>query len=112
MDVAFAIDSEAVDVVRHGIAAADGAYDDETGKWVPGVAVDSTIAATIQPATGRNLIDAPEGVRTDARFAAWSRVAIVENDEITYAGDRYRVIWVAPRPQDGFTKAALGKLKP
>lgn len=116
MDVALAIDAEAVTVTLHGVALADGAYDNDpvtgTGKWVPGVAVDTPIVATVQPATGRNLFDAPEGVRTEARFAAWSRVTIRENDEITYDGERYRVVWRAPRPQDGFNKVALGKLKP
>lgn len=110
MDVAFAIDAEAVTVTLHTVATAGGAYN-AGGEWVPNASVDMPIAATVQPATGRNLNDAPEGVRTDARYAIWSRVSIAENDEITYSGKRYRVTWIADRPQDGFVKGAMGKLK-
>lgn len=107
MDVAEAIDAEAILVQRSAVADAGGSYDAD-GRWQDATAPSSDIYAAVQPATGRNLIDAPEGVRSEARFAIWSRAAIKENDRVTVSGETYRVIWTAPRPMDGFTKGALG----
>lgn len=110
IDVAIAIDAEAVDVTYYPVAAAGGAYN-QAGVWVPGGVSGSTIRAAIQPASGRILQELPEGVRTDARFTGWSRTAVREADEIGYASERWRIIYVWPRPADGFTRFAMGKTR-
>jgi hypothetical protein len=109
MDVALAIDAEAVTVQWFASIGA-GSYGTD-GKWSPGSGTSTDIQAAIQPATGRNLVDAPEGIRAESDFAIWTRSAIVLNQQIAYDGERYKIIWLAPRPQDGFRKGALGKVK-
>lgn len=108
IDVALAIDGEAVNVSLKRNAA--GHYD-QNGKWIPGVLSTSTIRAAIQPATGRQLEDLPDGIRNEARWLVWSRAEIRLDDVITHAGSGYRVIFVWPRADGGFHRAALGLLK-
>lgn len=108
IDVALAIDGEAVNVSLKRNAA--GHYD-QNGKWIPGVSSTSTIRAAIQPASGRQLEDLPDGIRNEARWLVWSRAEIRLDDVITHAGSSYRVMFVWPRADGGFHRAALGLLK-
>lgn len=113
MDVAQAIDAEAIDVTRTAVAAGSYATSGaNAGKFTPGAAAPATIRATVQPASGRALMDMEESVRIEARYFIWSRVQFVIGDKITYAGENFKIIFVWPRPQDGFSKAAMGRLKP
>lgn len=108
IDVALAIDGEAVNVTLKRKAA--GYYDDD-GNWVPGAPTTSTIRAAVQPASGRQLEDLPDGIRNEARWLVWSRSEIRLDDQITHAGSNYRVMFVWPRADGGFHRAALGLLK-
>lgn len=108
IDVALAIDGEAVNVSLTRRAAS--AYDDD-GNRVPGTPTTSTIRAAIQPASGRQLEDLPDGIRNEARWLVWSRSEIRLDDEIGHAGSRYRVMHVWPRFEGGFWRAAAGLLK-
>ena len=108
IDVAIAIDGEAVNVSLTRRAA--GANDDD-GNWVPGAPTTSTIRAAIQPASGRQLEDLPDGIRNEARWLVWSRAEIRLDDEITHAGSRYRIMHVWPRADGSFWRAAAGLLK-
>lgn len=105
MDVALAIDAEAISVTRLRDGA--GAYT-AGGKYVEGATVSTPIRAAIQPASGRQLQDLEEGIRSEARFMAWSRADLQVNDRITVGAAKYKIIFVWPRPQDGFNRAALG----
>lgn len=111
IDVAEAIDAEAGTVAYRPVAAAGGAYN-TGGAWVPVAPVPTTIAATIQPASGAALRDLPEGIRDEADYLGWSRTAVLLDDEIQFVGRWYRVMYVWPRVTDGFTRFALGRLKP
>lgn len=105
MDVAEAIDEEAVEVTLS--AAAAGSYD-AGGNWVAGGPTSGPIQAAIQPASGRVLQDLPEGLRAEVTLVGWSRSQVALGNEITYSGSNYRVVHVWPRPADGFYKFALG----
>lgn len=109
IDVAAAIDAEAwnVSLTREGA----GGYWNDDGDWVPGGPSTSTIRAAIQPASGRQLEDLPDGIRNEARWLVWSRSEIRLDDEIGHAGSRYRVMHVWPRDDGGFWRAAAGLLK-
>ncbi|MBN9074299.1 MAG: hypothetical protein J0H34_22405 [Rhizobiales bacterium] len=107
IDVAIAIDGEAVNVSLTRKAAGDYNAD---GEFVPGAPSTSTIRAAVQPASGRQLMDLPEGIRNEARWLAWSRSEIRLDDEMTQGGSRYRVMFVWPRAESGFWRAAMGLL--
>lgn len=105
---ASAIDRRAWIVTR--ILVAGGVYNDD-GEWVPGASASTTIKAVVQPVKGNQLMDMPEGIRTEAGWIAWSRSDIAVDDRITNKGIDYRVLFVWPRDQDGdFYRAALGKV--
>ena len=107
IDVAIAIDGEAVNVTIERKAA--GAYDGD-GKWVAGAETTSTIRAAVQPASGRQLMDLPEGIRNEARWLAWSRSEIRMDDTVVHAGSTYRVMFLWPRAEGSFWRAAMGLL--
>lgn len=109
IDVAIAIDGEAVNVslTREGA----GGYWNDDGDRVPGGPSTSTIRAAIQPASGRQLEDLPDGIRNEARWLVWSRAEIRLDDVITHAGSGYRVMHIWPRLDGGFWRAAAGLLK-
>lgn len=88
----------------------DGSYN-ATGDWVPGVPVDVPATAEVHPATGKKLLDLPEGIREEAEFFLWTQSALALDDVVVYGGANYRVTSVWYRPEGGFTKAVLGKLK-
>ncbi|MCA0343123.1 MAG: hypothetical protein LCH99_25750 [Proteobacteria bacterium] len=116
IDVAIAIDGEAVSVMRTTHAA--GSYDAD-GKGVPGASTTSTIRAVIQPASGHQLNDVPEGMRTSSDpkgvqtntgWLLWSRSEIKVDDQITSKGIVYRVMYLWPRDEGAFYRAALGRV--
>lgn len=108
IDVAIAIDGEAVNVSLMRLAAGD--YDAD-GNWIDGTSTTSTIRAAIQPASGRQLMDLPDGIRNEARWLVWSRSELRLDDTIGHGGSNYRVMHVWPRMEGGFHRAALGLLK-
>lgn len=107
IDVAIAIDGEAVAVTLKRAAA--GHYDDD-GNWIPGSETSTTIRAAVQPASGRQLMDLPEGIREEARWLVWSRSEIRKDDTIVHGGQSFRVMFVWPRAEGAFWRAAMGLL--
>lgn len=106
------IDRRAVSVSLTRRAA--GAYstaDATYGEWVPGAPTTTTIMAAIQPYTGRKLEDLPEGARSEAKWLAWSRAELRLDDVIAHGGFTYRVMYIWPRADGGFWRAALGQQK-
>lgn len=111
IDLARAIDAEAVSVTLTREAEGGYSTDPETyGKWVPGGKTEAQIRAAIQPASGRQLNDLPEGIRNEARWLIWTRSVITLGDTISNGGSEYRVMYVWPRIDGGFWRAALGLL--
>lgn len=108
-DIAIAIDRLAVEVTISSLEF--GAYNDD-GEFVRDATSAATIRAAVQPASGRQLMDLPEGIRAEARWLAWSRSEIRIDDVICHAGKNYRVLFVWPRGEGGFHRAAMGLLKP
>lgn len=106
IDVAIAIDGEAVAVNKTTRAA--GNYS-EAGDWVPGASSSTSIMAAIQPVNGNQLKDMPEGIRTEAGWVMWSRTSVALDDVITHGVITYRVLYVWPRADGGFFRAALGR---
>ena len=101
------IDRRAWLVTRERVVA--GGYNAD-GDYAPGATSSDEIRAVVQPISGNELKDMPEGIRTEARNVAWSRSEIKVDDEITDAGVTYRVLFVWPRDRDGeFYRAAMGK---
>ncbi|WP_116082107.1 hypothetical protein [Tropicimonas sp. IMCC34011] len=76
-----------------------GTYND-AGDYLPGTAASETILAAVQPASDKDLRDAPEGVREEAEFSLWTREDITEDDTVTgaaeFKGKPFRVLSVAP----------------
>lgn len=107
MDLGWVVDAEAVPIA---LEQQIGAYNAD-GKWV--ISGNQLVATqgTVQPATGRQLMDLPEGVHTEARFLLWTRSVLAEGDIVGYAGARYRVVFLWPRPEGSFYRAALGLTK-
>lgn len=105
IDVAAAIDAEAWNVSLTRNAA--GHYDDD-GDWVPGGPSTSTIRAAIQPASGRQLEDLPDGIRNEARWFVWSRSELKLDDKISHSDSTYKIMHVWPRMDGGFWRAAAG----
>ncbi|MCZ7974363.1 hypothetical protein O9X80_07655 [Agrobacterium salinitolerans] len=104
----YGIDRRAWTVIRTRLAA--GGYNDD-GEWVDGVPTPADIKAVVQPVKGAQLMDMPEGIRTEAGWIIWSRSDIALDDRITSNGINYRVLFVWDRDQDGeFYRAALGRL--
>lgn len=108
IDVAIAIDGEAVNVSL--IRKASGHYNND-GDWVDGASTTTSIRAAIQPASGRQLEDLPDGIRNEARWLVWSRSEIRLDDKVTHASSNYRIMHVWPRAEGGFWRAAAGLLK-
>ncbi|TBZ81417.1 MULTISPECIES: hypothetical protein [Rhizobium] len=84
-------------------------YDPDTGKAIPGATAVDPIKAVIQPATGNQLHDLPEGVRTEAQWLLWSRAEVLLDDTVTHKDINYRVVYVWPRDEGAFYRAALGR---
>lgn len=87
-----------------------GSYND-AGRWVNEILTDVPARAVVQPATGQKLMDLPEGDRNEARFFLWMREALALDDIVVYAGQSYRTVFVWPRPEGGYTRAAIGLMR-
>lgn len=115
IDVAIAIDGEAVSMTRTRVICGD--YTDD-GKLAAGTLAVVPIMAVIQPTSGarlhsgNQLEDAPEGIRTEAQWMLWSRSDIAVDDQITHRDVAYRVLFAWPRDEGGFSRAALGRETP
>lgn len=108
MTVTVAIDRLARSVSRRRLGA--GAYDGN-GNWVAGTPTITVISAAIQPISHAELKDLPEGIRDEAKVAAWSRSDLQLDDTIVDGGRQYRVIGVRPWDQFGFYRAILGEVE-
>lgn len=98
--------------------ASDGAYNDD-GDHIPGASTTIPIKAVVQPASGNQLLDVPEGMRVsstptgaqvNAGWLLWSRSEVRLNDHVFDAGVEYRVMYLWPRREGEFFRAALGRL--
>ena len=107
--VSFAIDKLAVSAVLKRVSD-HGEYD-SGGNKVPGDEVETNIRAAIQPISGFELKDLPEGIRKEARHVVWSRENLLTDDLIVVDSITHRVMYVWPRPEGKFTRAALGMKK-
>lgn len=107
IDVALAIDAEAIDLTHY--TRADGIYD-SGGFLVKGAETTVTIRGSVQPTNARELKDMPEGIRSEAMHTVRTRVRISADDEIGYDGRRWRVLKV--HEWKAYTKAWLGLKKP
>lgn len=83
---------------------------DGNGNRVPGAPIVVSISATVQPASGRQLMDMPEGIRDEARWLIWSAFAFETDHRVQLNGQTYKVLHVWRRQYGGFTRAALGLL--
>lgn len=103
---AAAIDRRAWAVTRNREAA--GSYN-ANGEYAAGASSTLPIRAVVQPVKGNQLMDMPEGIRTEAGWIAWSRSDMIVDDRIADDGRTYRVLFAWPRTRDGeFYRAALG----
>lgn len=84
---------------------------DTKGKAVKPAPTTTSIKAVIQPARGVQLMDMPEGLRAEAGWIMWSRSELSLDNVIIHKGARYRVLFVWPRDEGVFYRAALGLLK-
>lgn len=106
MDVAQAIDAEAVYVSRSFRAV--GTYD-ANGTYTPGTLTTASARAVLQPVSGAQLRDLPEGLRDDVSLVGWSRTSFALGDGLAYSGRSFRVVHLWSRPVDGFVKFALAE---
>ena len=111
IDVAEAIDDEAEPVTLTVYPVTPGGKYDGKGNAIRAVGVVTTILAAIQPVSGRQLKDVPEGIIKEVSNVGWSRTPVAVNNEIGYGGETFRVTWTWPRPRDGFTKFTLRKIQ-
>lgn len=108
IDVAIAIDNFAVNVSLK--SKATGSYDDG-GNYVEGSETTEQISATIQPIKGIELKDLPEGIREEAKWIAWSRHDLENDDVIVHENVEYRVMYIWPRSLGNYTRAAIGMVE-
>lgn len=109
IDAAIAIDAEAIPL-EHGVKS--GAWSEPFGgKWIPGELAWSNIRGVLQPARGTQLRDLPEGLRDEALWILWTRAAVLLDDLIKDGAISCRVMFLWPRREGGFTRAAIGLLK-
>lgn len=100
-------DTVTIQVVTRGVDSYD-----TNGNGVKGANANPVdIQADVQPASGKMLQDLPEGVRDEVNHFMWTTYDLQNDHRITYDGDDHRVVKIWKRRSDGFTKAAIGKLK-
>lgn len=80
-----------------------------SGRWSGGAIVDEEIRASVQPASGRDLLRLPEGLRTrdtvailtDADLRTANETAGTKADRIVVSGEEYEVVavddWTMPQ---------------
>jgi len=92
-----------------------GAY--VSGKWVKGTPADIIIRASLQPLTGEELNQLPEGRRTDQTYKMYSSIKLrtvkTDNpDYVTIDGNKFEVIQVEPNQNNiiNHYKVIIGKV--
>lgn len=104
---AIVIDPES-DTVVWNSKNKDGFYD-AGGNWNKESYATSEIDAVVQPAGGTALRDLPEGERKEAQYFLWTQSAVALDDIVIYGGNEYRIIFIWPRPDGGYIRAAMGR---
>lgn len=104
---AIAIDPES-DMVVWKSKLKNGFYD-AGGNWVSEGFTTQMIDAVVQPAGGTALRDLPEGERKEAQYFLWAQSAVALDDIVIYGGNEYRIVFIWPRPEGGYTRAAMGR---
>ena len=109
----------AIDILKRPATiarATGGAY--VRGTWAGTYDAAVLTAGVLQPVTGRDLRDMPEGVRAEAVklfFVTASDLLpgdINENDKIEADNETFRVIHIAPWTRyGGFRECVLGRIK-
>lgn len=91
------------------ISRSAGGYTDG-GRALPRIEDTFFVRAVVQP-LGRELMNVPEGKRSEARYLFWSRHFVKEDDIIITPRARCIVLWVWERDEGNFCRAALGRVK-
>lgn len=117
VSVAIDIYSRSLTLRRYPVTGASGLYE-PGGDWEDDLPEPSSIsfnaaAFAMNPNAVRDL---PEGLQSQALFTIWSRSDILAEDnatgrmpdEVLIDGVWFRVLFVWPRREGGYTKAALG----
>lgn len=86
------------------------------GTWSGTWSAPENIAGVIEPVTGRDLKDMPEGIRSEAVALLFVKVSAVNgiavNDRVTADAVSYRVIHIDEWTRyGGFHECVLGKIK-
>jgi hypothetical protein len=72
------------------------------GRFAPGATTDTTIYASMQPVSGRDLQRLPEGERSRTALQTAEAGGLLLSDRIVYGGRVYEVFqvqpWVGPLP--------------
>jgi hypothetical protein len=98
-----AIEAEAVDITH--TPQPGGSYS-AAGLWVEATPAPVTIRAAVQPLTGRDLSDLPEGLRTAAKYKIYTPATVSVGDHVTIGGTAHRVLNVSPWPE--YCRAFVG----
>lgn len=104
-----AILAEAVEIKVEQLG--DKGFYDNKGNWIAGKSEPLTVKATVQPMSGSDLKDVPEGVRSEVNRCVWTTYSLQNDQTLVYKDETHRVLHIWERRQDNFTKAAIGKVK-
>lgn len=98
------------------IRRSGGAYDAD-GRWVGGAESLTDVMAVIQPVDPDDLQALPEGERSEASKAVWTRTELRtaredahEADIVEADGARWKILAVFDRAEGGWYKAIAGRL--
>ena len=92
--------------VRH----VGGAYVD--GYWQDGATVTEVIVGSLQPLSGNEFRNLPEGIRNEAKAKLFTAAVLRSDDEIVDGSRRYKVLSVDDwQALGGYSKAILGELR-
>lgn len=87
-----------------------GAYVD--GYWQDGAAVTADIIGSLQPLSGDEFRNLPEGLRNEAKAKLFTAAVLQSDDEIIDGSRRYKVLSVDDwQALGGYSKAILGELR-
>jgi len=75
-----------------GTRNAAGSY--VNGVWVNGAPANISLACSVQPSTGKEILLLPEGRRTESAYTLRSVAEIKEGDKFTIFGDVHEVLKV------------------
>lgn len=109
LDVSDAFDSSTTAQVTHQ-RVTEGSYVD--GYWVEGETIETTIQASVQPLSGLEFQNLPEGIRNEARASVLTEFDLKSGDRIIDGEDRYKVLSVDNwQKLGGYSQAVLGALE-